>query len=169
MNCNLDYFYSQIEIAQFIPSTRRNFTKRPIDAVQTVFDRRSQFNHLERNFIMTKTFTSSIAIAICALAASSAMAAPTTVASVQTFAYSDLINPQAFARVQSDKTRAQVRAEMLVKNLDIAPVAFTELTSPKAFAKPVSTKTRLDVVNEMVATQKTGKTDMLALISGFEG
>ncbi|MDZ7890725.1 MAG: hypothetical protein U5L73_03075 [Rhodoferax sp.] len=119
---------------------------------------------------MTKTFTSSIAIAICALAASSAMAAPsTTASSVQNFAYSDLISPQAFARVASDKTRVQVRAEMLVKNVDTAPVEFTELTSPKAFAKPVSTKSRQDVVNEMTAAQKSSKTNMLALISGFEG
>ncbi|WP_296510196.1 DUF4148 domain-containing protein [Rhodoferax sp.] len=117
---------------------------------------------------MTKTFTSSIAVAIFSLAASSAMAAPSA-AAVQTFNYSDLISPQAFARVHSDKTRAQVRAEMLVKNLDIAPVQFTELTSPKAFAKPVSTKTRLDVQNELIAAQKSGKTDLMALISGFEG
>ncbi|NBW49003.1 MAG: hypothetical protein EBR49_02725 [Betaproteobacteria bacterium] len=118
---------------------------------------------------MTKSFASTLALTLCTLAASSAMAAsvPSTVS--KAFTFTDLINPQAFARVESDKTRAEVRAEMAVKRADSAPVAFTDLISPKAFANPVATKSRQDVVNEMVQAKNAERVNVLAMISGFEG
>jgi hypothetical protein len=134
-----------------------------------VIDRRSQFNNLERNFIMTKSFASAIALTIGALAASSAMAASAPAASVNPVAFSDLISPQAFARFESTKTRADVRAEMASKNTEFTAVAFTELVSPKAYAKPVSTKSRQDVINEMVSAKKAEHVNILAIVSGVEG
>jgi hypothetical protein len=169
IHCRLGCFLLPLETSQFIPSTRRNLNKRPIDAVQTVFDRRSQFNNLERNFIMTKSFASTIALAIGALAASSAMAATAPSATMKAYAFSDLIDPQAFARIESDKTRSQVRAEMTIKSAEAGSVAFTDLISPKAFGKPVSTKSRQDVVSEMISAKKAEKVNILAMISGFEG
>jgi hypothetical protein len=134
-----------------------------------VIDRRSQFNNLERNFIMTKSFASTIVLTIGALAASSAMAASAPSALAKPVAFTDLISPQAFVNVESTKTRAEVRAEMAMKSTEATAVAFTDLVSPKAFAKPVSTKSRQDVVNEMVSAQKAERVNILALVSGFEG
>jgi hypothetical protein len=118
---------------------------------------------------MTKSFASTLALTLCTLAASSAMAASVPSTAQKTYAFTDLISPQAFARVESDKTRAEVRAEMALKRTESTPVAFTDLITPKAFAKPVSTKSRQDVINELVAAKKAERVDVLALISGFEG
>jgi len=118
---------------------------------------------------MTKSFASTIVLTIGALAASSAMAASVPSAAFKAYAYTDLSSPQAFARIESDKTRAQVRAEMALKSTEAAPVAYTDLASPKAFAKAVSTKSRQEVVNEMVSAKKSERVNILAMISGFEG
>jgi hypothetical protein len=118
---------------------------------------------------MTKSFASTIVVSIGALAASTAMAASVPSAAFKAYAYTDLISPQAYARIESDKTRAQVRAEMALKSTEAAPVAYTDLVSPKAYAKAVSTKSRHDLVNEMVAAKKAERVNILAMISGFEG